>query len=149
MDDTLTWHYSCIDAGRFDFDTLPSIAPYISYFDLHIRKINNSFLSVEVYIYFTEQYINELQEIINSDITEQKTYITYSFKKNEKRSGGRKAFALCHYNIANQKSDILHEHMISLKWRFYSILQIFFRLCCTVSTQLRLAFCSIKRILTF
>lgn len=126
MDDTLTWHYSCIDAGRFDFDTLPSIAPYISYFDLHIRKINNSFLSVEVYIYFTKQYINELQEIINSDITEQKTYITYSLKKNEKRSGGRKAFALCHYNIANQKSDILHEHMISLKWRFYSILQNFF-----------------------
>lgn len=30
MDDTLTWHYSSIDAGRFDFDALPSLEPYKS-----------------------------------------------------------------------------------------------------------------------
>ena len=126
MDDTLTWHYSSIDAGRFDFDTLPSLEPYISYFDLHIRKINDSYLSVETHIYFTEQYINELQQIIDSDITEQKTYITFAFRRNKKQSGGRKTFALCNYNEASQKSDILHEHMVSLKWRFYSALQKFF-----------------------
>lgn len=126
MDDTLTWHYSTIDAGRFDFDTLPALEPYISYFDLHIRKINDSYLSVETHIYFTEQYANELQKIIDSDITEQKTYINISFRRNKKKSGGRKAFALCQYNEANQKSDILHESIVSLKWKFYCALQKFF-----------------------
>lgn len=126
MDDTLTWHYSSIDAGRFDFDTLPSLEPYISYFDLHIRKINDSYLSVETHIYFTEQYANELQQIIDSDITEQKTYINFAFRRNKKQSGGRKTLALCHYNEASQKSDILHENMVSLKWRFYCALQKFF-----------------------
>lgn len=126
MDDTLTWHYTSIDAGRFDFDALPALAPYISYFDLHIRKVNDSYLSVETHIYFTEQYSNELQQIIDSDIGEQKTYISFAFRRSNKKSGGKKSFALCHYNEANQKSDILYEYTSFLKWRFYSALQRFF-----------------------
>ncbi|MBQ3211774.1 MAG: hypothetical protein IJB09_09800 [Oscillospiraceae bacterium] len=136
MDDTLTWHYTSIDAGRFDFDLLPSLQPYISYFDLHIRKINDSYLSVETHIYFTKQYANNLQQIIDSNITEQKTYINFAFRRNNKQSGGRKTFALCHYNEANQKSDVIHENMVSLKWKFYCALQRFFP---TVLHELNLA----------
>ena len=126
MDDTLTWHYSSIDAGRFDFDALPSLAAYISYFDFHIKTINDSYLSVETHIYFTEQYANELQQIIDSDVTEQKTYINFAFRRNKKKSGGRKTFALCNYGEASQKSDIIHENIVSLKWKFYCALQRFF-----------------------
>ena len=127
MDDTLTWSYSSIDAGRFDFEDLPQIASYISYFDLHIRKINDSFLSVETHIYFSECYTAELQKIIDSDILEQKTYINFAFRRNNKQSGGKRAFALYQYNEANQKSDEIFESITSLKWLFYTNLQRFFR----------------------
>ena len=126
MDDTLTWSYSSIDAGRFDFDSLQDIAPYISYFDLHIRKINDSYLCVETHIYFNEDYANNLQTIIDSDITEQKTYIKYAFRRNNKKSGGKRTFSLCQYNEANQKSDEIFESITSVKWLFYNRLQKFF-----------------------
>ena len=126
MDDTLTWSYSSIDTGRFDFDALHEISPYISYFDLHIRRINDSYLCVEIHIYFTEDYTNNLQTIIDSDITEHKTYIKYAFRRNNKKSGGKRTFSLCQYNEASQKSDEIFESITSVKWLFYSRLQKFF-----------------------
>ena len=127
MDDTLTWSYTSIDVGRFDFDSLPQIASFISYFDLHIRKVNDSYLSVESHIYFSEDFTKELQQIINSDITEQKTYINLAFRRNNKQSGGRRTFSLCNYNEANQKSDEIFEKVTSVKWLFYTHLHRFFR----------------------
>lgn len=126
MDDTLTWSYSSIDAGRFDFDSIKEVAPYISYFDLHIRKINDSYLCVETHIYFHEDYASKLQKIIDSDVAEQKTYISYAFKRNSKKSGGKQIFSLCQYNEASQKSDEIFESITSVKWIFYSNLQRFF-----------------------
>ena len=126
MDDTLTWSYSSIDAGRFDFDSLPDVSVYISYFDLHIRKINDSYLCVESHIYFNEDYIKDLQRLIDSDITESKTYVSYAFRRNKKQSGGRQIFSLCQYNDASQKSDEIFESITSVKWFFYNSLQRFF-----------------------
>lgn len=126
MDNTLTWYYPSFSVGRFDYDSISSISPYVSHFDLLIREINDSYLAVEMHLFFTEQYINDLQKIINSDINESKAYLTSSLTHCRKKSGGKRTFAPVRYNPAKQKSDILYESITSLKWKFFDHLQRFF-----------------------
>lgn len=126
MDSTLTWYYPSFNVGRFDFDSISTISPYISHFDLLIREINDSYLAVEMHLFFTEQYTSDLQKIINSDINESKTYLTSSLTHRGKKSGGKRMFTPISYNPAKQKSDMLYESITSTKWKFYDHLQRFF-----------------------
>ena len=129
MDDTQNWWYDGLDVGRFDFETNKRLKENISYFDLHIKNINSSYLAIEAHIYFSECYEQVLNKIITSDVEKPKTYITYAFSRTKKQSGGKTVFSLCHYNDANQKSDIIFEKITSFKWTFFSYLQKFFPTC--------------------
>lgn len=126
MDNTLTWHYSSFNVGRFDFDSVSTVSPYVSHFDLLIREVNDSYLAVEIHLYFTVQYTNDLQKIIISDIDEPETYLTSSLTYRGKKSGGKRTFTPVWYNTAYQKSDILYESITVLKWHFFDYLQRFF-----------------------
>lgn len=129
MDDTQTWWYDGIEIGRFDFETKKNLKDIISYFDLYVRNINSSYLAIEVHIYFSDNFIKKINQVIDSDIDKPKTYITYSFKHSKKKSGGKTVFSLCNYNEAYQKSDRIFEEMTAVKWLFFSYLQRFFPTC--------------------
>ena len=126
MDDTLTRWYSSINVGRFDFENCGALSNYVNYFDLHIRAVNSSYLAVETYIYFNEDYLSHLQKMIDADIATAKTYIMRGFRHNKKTSGGKRTLSIGEYNKAMQKSDAIYESITSLKWRYYIELQKYF-----------------------
>ena len=126
MDDTQTWRYTGIDAGRFDFETNKKLNRYISHFDLHIKNVNASYLAVEIHIYLTDLCKKDFQEIINDDVKSPKTYIISTIKRTRKKSGGENTLSVCNYNEGLQKSDNIYEKMVTLKWMFYQELQKFF-----------------------
>lgn len=125
MDDTLTWWYTSIDVGRFDFESQENLSSYINYFDLYIRPVNSSYLSIETYLYLNEDYLNTLQKTINDDIKTVKTNIMHGFHLNKKKSGGRSALCVGGYSEHTQKSDAIYESITSLKWAYYNELQKF------------------------
>ena len=126
MDNTSNRIYSTIKVGIFDFKTNHKLSKYISYIEMYIRNINSSYLSIEVHIYFTDYYLQEIKKIINNDVTENKKYIMSSFLKNKKSRGGRHSFAPGEYNKAHLKSDNLYESFTSLKWLLFNEIQKFF-----------------------
>lgn len=126
MDDTLTSWYNCIDIGRFDFERDSTLRKSISYFDVYIKNINSSYLSMEFHLYFTENYQREQVQIINNDYMNMKGYIMPNFIQNGKISGGRRAYGVGNYNNAHLKSDLIHENISILKWQFYNKIQKYF-----------------------
>lgn len=126
MDDTQTWRYTGIDVGRFDFEVHKSLKEYISHFDLHIKNVNASYLAVEVHIYFSDSYKEELRGLIEQDIKSPKTYVVSSIKRTGKKSGCKNILSLINYNEALQKSDLIYEKTVRLKWLFYHEIQKFF-----------------------
>lgn len=126
MDNILnSWHES-INLGRFDFETVGRLRNKVAYFDVHIKNINSSYLSLEFYIYYTEDYIKEQIEIIDNDYSDT-PYISTGFVNNHKRSGGKKAYSVVHYNKAYLKSDLLYENIAIVKWEFYNKIQKYFK----------------------
>lgn len=119
MDDTQTWRYTGIDVGRFDFEINKHLKKYISHFDLHIKNVNASYLAVEVHIYFTDLYKEKLQKIIDEDVKSPKAYVVFTIKRTKKQSGGKNILSMINYNEALQKSDVIYEEMVNLKWMFY------------------------------
>lgn len=126
MDDTFAWWYTSIYAGRFDFELHKDLSSCINYFDLYIRPINSSYLSVETYIYLNKEYLDTLQNLIDNDVKFIKTYIMPGFRRNKKVSGGKNALAVGEYSKESQKSDTIYESITSLKWAYYNELQKFF-----------------------
>ena len=127
MDDTLTSWYDWIDVGRFDFERDNNLSQFISYFDVYVKNINSSYLSIEFHIYFTDDYQKEQIETINKDYVNIKGYIMPGFMWNRKISGGRRTYNVGHYNNAHLKSDLIYENISMLKWRFYNKVQKYFQ----------------------
>ena len=126
MDDTQTWRYTGIYAGRFDFETDKKLNRHISHFDLTIKNVNASYLAVEIHLYFSDLCKQNFQEIINADVKTPKTYIVSTIKRTHQQSGCINTLSVCNYNEGLQKSDNIYEKMIALKWMFYQKLQQFF-----------------------
>lgn len=126
MDDTLTSWYNWIDIGRFDFERDSTLNQAISYFDVHIKNINSSYLSMEFHVYITDNYQREQIHIINNDYVNFKGYIVPGFTQTRKISGGKRTYNVSHYNNAHLKSDLIYENISILKWRFYRKIQKYF-----------------------
>lgn len=126
MDDTLTSWYDQINVGRFDFESNSALDPFISYFDVHIKNINSSYLSLEFHLYLADCFKNTQTELINNNYSDDKGHIQSGFIHNSKKSGGKRSYTVAHYNDANLKSDIISENITILKWRFYNVLQKYF-----------------------
>lgn len=126
MDDTLTWSYGSINIGIFDFDRYSKLASHISSFDLKINQVNSSYLAIEAHLHFADDFADQIQRIINSDIEQQKTYISHGFRRNNKKSGGKSTYTLCEYDPPSQKADTIYEMLAGLKWLFYNKIQDYF-----------------------
>ncbi len=126
MDDTLTSWYDWIDIGRFDFEEDKIIKQQISYFDVYIKNINSSYLSVEFHLYVTDNCIKEQAHIIDNNYVKTEGYIIPGFTHNHKISGGKRTYGVSYYNNAHLKSDLIYEKITVLKWRFYNKIQKYF-----------------------
>lgn len=126
MDDTRTSWYNCIDIGRFDFERDSSLNQAISYFDVYIKNVNSSYLSIEFHLYLAGDYQRDQIQIINNNYLNIKGYIVPGFTQNRKVSGGKRTYNVTHYNNAYLKSDLIYESISLLKWRFYNKIQRFF-----------------------
>lgn len=127
MDDTLTSWYDWIDVGRFDFERGGTLKQDISYFDVYVKNINSSYLSIEFHLYLSENFQREQAQIINNNYVNTKGYIKPSFQRSGKISGGKRTYVVCHYNNAHLKSDLIYENISKLKWRFYNNIQKYFK----------------------
>ncbi len=126
MDDTLTSWYDWIDIGRFDFEKDSTLNQAISYFDVYIKNVNSSYLSMEYHLYLADNYQREQIQIINNDYVNIRGYIIPGFTQNRKISGGKRSYNVGHYNNAHLKSDLIYENISILKWRFYNKIQKYF-----------------------
>lgn len=126
MDDTLTSWYNSVNIGTLDFETDSNLSEYISYFDMHIKNINTSYLSLEFYIYPTENFQKELIEIINNDYEFIEGHVIQHLVRNTKASGGKKTYSIGHYNNAHLKSDLIYEQIGIFKWKFFNRMQRYF-----------------------
>jgi len=123
MDTLLEYWYSTVNIGCFDFTKSKRLNQYIDYFNIHIKRINSSYLAVEFYIYFAKDYINSLESIIKSNHHDKKGYVKPHIKQNHKKSGAKRTTVLYHYNDTDLKSDLLFERITVLKWLFYTEIQ--------------------------
>jgi hypothetical protein len=126
MDDTLTSWYDWIDIGRFDFEKDRIIKQQISYFDVYIKNINSSYLSMEFHLYITDNYRKEQSRIIDNNYVNIEGYIMPGFTQNHRISGGKRTHGVGHYNNAHLKSDLIYENIAVLKWQFYNRIQKYF-----------------------
>ena len=126
MDDTLVSCYNSIDVGRFDFERDNSMNEAISYFDVYIKNINSSYLSLEFHLYLADSFKKMQTGLINSNYVDDKGYIELGFMHNSKTSGGKRTFSVIHYNNADLKSDLICENITILKYRFYDKIQKYF-----------------------
>ena len=126
MDDTLTLWYDQIGVGRFDFESNNSLNTAISYFDVYIKNINSSYLSIEFHLYLSDGFKKMQTELINNNYSDDKGHIQSGFTNNSKKSGGKRAYTVAHYNDAHLKSDLICENFTMLKWRFYDSMQKYF-----------------------
>jgi len=126
MDDTLTSWYNWIDIGRFDFEEDRTLKQHISYFDVYIKNINSSYLSVEFHLYVSDCYRQEHVHIIDNNYVNTEGYIMPGFTRNHKISGGKRTYVVEHYNNAHLKSDLIYENISTLKWLFYNKIQKYF-----------------------
>lgn len=126
MDDTLTSWYNWIDIGRFDFEDDRILKEKISYFDVYIKNINSSYLSVEFHLYGTDSYIKEHVNIIDNNFMNKEGYVMPGFTQNHRVSGGKRTYGVGHYNNAHLKSDLIYEDISIMKWQFYNKIQKYF-----------------------
>lgn len=126
MDDTLTSWYDWVDIGRFDFERDSTLNQAISYFDVYIKNINSSYLSMEFHLYLADNYQKKQIQIINNDYVNIKGYVMPGFTQNRRISGGKRTYNIGHYNNAHLKSDLIYEKISILKWRFYNKIQRYF-----------------------
>lgn len=126
MDDTLMSWYESIEVGRFDFEIDNSLNEAISYFDVEIKNINSSYLSLEFHLYLADSFIKMQTKLINNNYVDDKGYIKSEFMRNSKTSGGKRTYTVRHYSNAHLKSDLISENITILKWRFYDKMQKYF-----------------------
>lgn len=126
MDDTLGTWYNSIRVGRCDFENDSKLKQLISYFDVHIRNVNSSYLALEFHLYLTDNYRNKQMNIINNDYKNVRGYVQSSFTANSRTNGGKKTYGICHFYDKHLKSDLIYENISKLKWRFFNKINVYF-----------------------